>query len=50
MVDMTDKETIKHLKTLIRTYKDMPYPCHDYMTTEQWIEICHICHEEEDDE
>ena len=33
----------KELLELVKTYKDMPFPCHDYMTEEQWERICYFC-------
>lgn len=35
----------KRLKELVRTYKEMPFPCHDYMSKEEWEDICYLCAE-----
>lgn len=36
------RNEIERLRDLVKTYADMPFPCHDYMSKEQWISICGI--------
>lgn len=38
---------VRRLKILIATYRNIPYPCHYFMTKEHWIDICNITAEVE---
>jgi len=40
------QKKIDALVNLVKTYRKMPFPCHDYMAEEQWEDICNICNDE----
>ena len=44
-VELADQK-ITELKQLIKTFRNIPFPCHDYMTADQWQKICDICSED----
>ena len=43
ILNNNDLREVDRLKSLIKTFKDIPFNCHDYMSDKQWLEICRIC-------
>ena len=41
-IEWSAADVIEELIGLLKTFKDIPFNCHDYMTNEQWEEICRI--------
>jgi len=36
------REEAERLRKLVFTYGEMPFPCHDFMTADEWEQICAI--------
>jgi len=40
------RQEVTRLRTLVSLYAKIPFPVHDYMTPEQWEQVCLLCAEE----